>query len=447
MADLDALTLAAELDWLESRLDARIAHYLGDGEGEPRVDPESIEPPPLPLAGSRYAEFVTKQALGTADRLLLALCLAPALRPQALDILLTQNSGTGRGFTEFGGHTVSGHGGFLPSGETAIFLLCGADIEQRIRWTAAFAGGHPLVEAGVLRLETAAPGGPALSGALRVRADLIDLWTTGRSTPPRFGPGFPAQQITTHERWDDLVLPANVLSQLSEIRAWLAHGETLLDDWGFGRRMKPGFRSLFHGPPGTGKTMTAALLGQVSSRAVYRVDLSMVVSKYIGETEKNLARVFDVAEGRDWILFFDEADALFGKRTQVKDARDRFANQQIAYLLQRIEVFPGVVLLASNLRDHIDPAFARRFHSVIYFPMPDRAQRQRLWQNVLGPPVAVDPSLDLSPFIEYELSGAAIVNAVRGAALATLAAGANHIDHRRLYASVRRELQKEGRSA
>src|SRR5204862_7509529 len=117
---------------------------------------------------------------------------------------------------------------------------------------------------------------------------------------------------------------------------------------------------LFPGPPGTGKTMSAALLGKASQREVYRVDLSLVVSKYIGETEKNLARVFDSAQQRDWILFFDEADALFGKRGESKDAHDRYANQEVSFLLQRVETFDGIAILASNLRDNIDQAFARR---------------------------------------------------------------------------------------
>ena len=129
------------------------------------------------------------------------------------------------------------------------------------------------------------------------------------------------------------------------------------------KRVKPGYRALFHGPPGTGKTLTATLLGKHTGRPVFRIDLSRVVSKYIGETEKNLSRLFDKAEHKDWILFFDEADALFGKRTEIRDAHDKYANQEVAYLLQRIESYAGLVILATNQRGNIDEAFLRRFQA------------------------------------------------------------------------------------
>ena len=143
-----------------------------------------------------------------------------------------------------------------------------------------------------------------------------------------------------------------------------------MNDWGMAPKLRPGYRSLFYGPPGTGKTMTACLLGKSTGRDVYKVDLSLVVSKYIGETEKNLARVFDQAQHKGWILFFDEADALFGKRSETRDAHDRYANQEVSFLLQRIETFDGIAILASNQRENLDDAFTRRFESIIYFPMP-----------------------------------------------------------------------------
>lgn len=141
--------------------------------------------------------------------------------------------------------------------------------------------------------------------------------------------------------------------------AMIEHRHTLLDDWQLQDKIQPGFRSLFYGPPSTGKRLTASLLGKVTDLPVYRVDLAMVVSKYIGETEKNLAKVFNQAEKNDWILFFDEADALFGKRSETNSSNDRHANQEVVFLLQRIEHFPGIILLATNLKTNIDAAFAR----------------------------------------------------------------------------------------
>ncbi len=178
----------------------------------------------------------------------------------------------------------------------------------------------------------------------------------------------PMQRITTERKWEDLVLSDQAMKDLEEIVVWTRHRQTVLEDWRLKRRLKPGFCSFFYGPPGSGKSLTAALLGKKTGLEVYRVDLSRAVSKYIGETEKNLARLFDQAKSRNWILFFDEADALFGKRTKVSDAHDRYANQVLAYLLQRIEDYPGIAILASNLNARKDEAFTRRFQSVIHFP-------------------------------------------------------------------------------
>ena len=174
--------------------------------------------------------------------------------------------------------------------------------------------------------------------------------------------------LTTKLTWNDLDVPKDSLSQIHEIEKWIKNSSSLLKHWGMKHKIKPGYRALFDGPSGIGKTLTAALLGKYTKRNVYKVDLSLVISKYIGETEKNLEKVFDKAENKDWILFIDEADSLFRKRTSVKDAHDRFANQEVSYLLQRIETFSGVVILSSNNRSNIDEAFLRRLNLIIYFP-------------------------------------------------------------------------------
>jgi SpoVK/Ycf46/Vps4 family AAA+-type ATPase len=181
---------------------------------------------------------------------------------------------------------------------------------------------------------------------------------------------------------------------------------------------------------------------------VYRIDLSMVVSKYIGETEKNLANVFDQAQHKNWILFFDEADALFGKRTQASSSNDRHANQEISYLLQRVEDYPGIVILATNLKANIDGAFARRFQSLVYFPLPDVMLRQRLWENTLkGKTGNLANGVDLAQLAgEYELSGGAIANVVRYGAINALQMDRDTINREDLVKGVTRELRKEGKT-
>jgi SpoVK/Ycf46/Vps4 family AAA+-type ATPase len=188
------------------------------------------------------------------------------------------------------------------------------------------------------------------------------------------------------------------------------------------------------------------LLGKSTRREVYKVDLSLVVSKYIGETEKNLARVFDEAQHKGWILFFDEADALFGKRTETKDAHDRYANQEISFLLQRIETFDGIAILASNQKENIDHGFARRFESIIYFPMPRPEERLRLWQQGFSPKARFEETVDLRKIAaQYDLCGGSIMNVVRYASLQALENGSSLVTLEMLQHGIRREHVKEGK--
>ena len=211
-------------------------------------------------------------------------------------------------------------------------------------------------------------------------------------------------------------------------------------------KLRPGCRALFFGPPGTGKTLTATVLGRATGRQVYKVDLSTVVSKYIGETEKNLAGLFDRAEHKDWILFFDEADALFGKRTQVRDAHDRYANQEVSFLLQRVETYNGLVILASNLANHVDEAFARRFEHLVHFPMPRQNERLLIWKKGLPGPASLEPGSDLPQIAtRYELSGGMIMNVIRYASLQAISRSERVLRHQDLLDGIRREYAKESR--
>jgi hypothetical protein len=442
-----AAALQAEMAWLDATLQARLAHYFGHaGADHP---PPLPAPPPLDgaAADSGWAALLRRHGLDTRQRLLLALALAPALRPQVLDLLFVRNKNLDRGFTEFGGCKGRTHGGFLPTLETAAFVLAGDDLAARLALQALAAPDGVLRRTGLLQVEADGPGEPPLAAALVATTELLAQATQGRAHVPDFGPGFPARRIATGLGWSDLVLADEVLDEVLAIRAWAEHGAELLRDWGLAQAVKPGWRSLFHGPPGTGKTLTATLLGQAVGADVYRIDLSMVVSKYIGETEKNLAGVFDQAEHRQWILFFDEADALFGKRTATSSSHDRYANQEVSYLLQRVEDFPGTVILASNLKANIDEAFARRFQSIVYFPMPDAAQRLQLWRGMLPQPGRLAADVDLPALAEaHELSGGAIANVVRHAAVAARRAARDHITAADLRQGVARELRKEGRT-
>jgi hypothetical protein len=256
-----------------------------------------------------------------------------------------------------------------------------------------------------------------------------------------------AQKLSLPYAWDELVVPPAVGTELELARTWIREQRQVLDRWGFARRlsMGRGLTMLFSGQPGTGKTMAAQVLARELALDLYRVDLSRVVNKYIGETEKNLARLFDEAQAAGAILFFDEADALFGKRSEVKDAHDRYANLEVGYLLQRMEEYEGVTILATNRLRDMDEAFTRRFHFLIDFPMPDEAHRLKIWAGMFPPEAARDAEIDLRGLARsFEISGGEIKNAALSAAFIAAGEGAPiSTDHVRN--AVKREFQKSGK--
>lgn len=443
----NARDLETDLDWFARLLQTRLSAYFAEPSTSPPLPPDDLPPPDLAGSDSPYAEFIRRHGLRPIERAILLLALSSHLKPQLLDVLWTRNEALQRGFTEFGGLQGKSHGGFLPSGETAVFLLAGDDLAQRLMAGRVLEPDMRLSRLDIVHLGTAAAGEPPLSGALQASRRLLGLVCHGVEQGPAFDQDFPARRIHTEREWSELVLPSATLEQLEEVRSWLQHGNTLLKDWGMASKLRPGYTALFCGPPGTGKTLSACLLGKLCDCEVYRIDLSLVVSKYIGETEKNLARVFDQAEHRGWILFFDEADALFGKRTSVNDAHDRYANQEISYLLQRIEDFDGVVILASNLRHNIDDAFLRRFQSVVHFPMPRASERLQIWRDAFSPKANLEERLELPRLADrHELSGGTIMNVVRYASLKALARDSDMLLAEDVEEGIRRELVKEGRA-
>jgi ATPase family associated with various cellular activities (AAA) len=256
-----------------------------------------------------------------------------------------------------------------------------------------------------------------------------------------------AQRVETAYRWPDLVLPPRALEQVKELLRSVQHREEVYGAWGFEARMSlgKGVTALFAGPSGTGKTMAASLIARDLGLDLYRIDLAAMVSKYIGETEKNLARIFQQARAANGILFFDEADALFGKRSEVKDAHDRYANIEVAYLLQRMEEHEGIVILATNLGKNIDEAFARRMHHAIEFPFPDAPHRERIWRTVFPGPAPLGGDIDWGFLArQFELSGGNIRNsALRAAFFAAEERTPIGMPH--VVRAVEREFQKMGK--
>jgi AAA+ superfamily predicted ATPase len=255
------------------------------------------------------------------------------------------------------------------------------------------------------------------------------------------------RKIKPQHQWNDIVLPEDRVQQLREICNSMKYRSVVFDQWGFDRKLSlgKGLNILFAGPSGTGKTMAAEIMAGELALDLYKLDLSTVVSKYIGETEKNLARIFNEAESSNAILFFDEADALFGKRTEVRDSHDRYANIEINYLLQKMEEHEGVVILATNFRKNMDDAFVRRMHHTVEFGYPNESDRRRIWEQIWPKETPHSPDLDLNFMARrFEVPGGNIRNIAMAAAfLAASDGGVVQMTH--LLHSTRREYQKMGK--
>ena len=257
-----------------------------------------------------------------------------------------------------------------------------------------------------------------------------------------------ARRIKPNYTWDDIVLPEEPLAMLKEICQWAKHRHKVLDEWGFGKKLShgKGINALFAGPSGTGKTMAAEIIANELQVDLYKIDLSGIVSKYIGETEKNLDRIFTAAEHTNAILFFDEADALFGKRSEVKDSHDRYANIEVSYLLQKMELYEGIAILTTNLRQHLDEAFTRRLTFTVHFPFPDVESRLAIWQKIWPAEVPLAEDIDLDGLArEYKLSGGNIKNIALAAAFFGVKER-NRVLSEDLGRAIHREYQKMGKS-
>lgn len=442
---LNSVDLLKEIDWFGKVADTRMKLHFGQDCAYSSI--YEVAAPDYAEGESVFAEFVTFYQLSFSERIILLLALLPHIYPQLLDTFFSRNQNTERGHTEFGGLKGTAHSGFLPTGETALFLLAGNDLNQRFKVQELFDTDHVFRRDNIVYLSSSPAYEPLFSGQLLINDEYVDFFTGGKLRKPVFSMDFPAKMINTTLDWDDLVLDAYTMQHLNEIKIWLEHGSKLMNDWEMKRMLKPGYKALFHGPPGTGKTLTAGLFGKLANTDVYRVDLSMVISKYIGETEKNLEKVFAKAENKNWILFFDEADALFGKRTSISDAHDKYANQEIAYLLQRLEDYNGLVILSSNMRSNVDEAFGRRLQAIINFPIPKFAERLKLWQQTFSRHTALGDDVKLEWIAEkFELAGGSIINIVQYASLMALHRDENIIRYHDLLEGIKKEYRKDGKT-
>ncbi|WP_205589864.1 ATP-binding protein [Mucilaginibacter celer] len=433
--------IKALLQYTAGYLKARLQAVLGSEV--------TFLPPLLPRLnrdGSGIEKLISDYNLDSNEVIILMMALAPHLQVDFFDEIIQPFMQESGDFQQLGGVRSRNGRSFLPTGQTAAFILAGDDMEKRLEIAALFHHQSNFAKQHILYLEDVPEGEPALSGRIVLQPEYLELLITGTQSIPKLSMNFPAQHLETTYNWDDLVLGDTTRQQIAELENWVNYQQVLMTDWGMERKLKPGYRALFHGPPGTGKTLTASLLGKYTGKHVFRIDLSMIVSKFIGETEKNLSKLFEKADNKNWILFFDEADALFGKRTNVKDAHDKYANQEASYLLQRVEQHNGLVILATNFKNNIDEAFMRRFQSVIHFPLPNAEERHIIWQKTFPPKANLNGHINLEQISrKYELSGSGILNVVQFACLQMLARKEAKISNELILEGIEREYTKENR--
>jgi len=271
----------------------RLQQYLGTLKSDFFFEKASLQ---AIRQSTRFNALLRNTSLTDAEFIIILLALIPHLSPGFYHHLIQQHMPDGGDFPEFGGVKGVNHRGLLPTGETALFILAGNSFEKRLKVQALLSNDALLVKKDLLSLEVVKEGEPALSGRLLLDEEVVELLTLGRISHPRFSTNFAAEHLTTDQEWEDLVLNPSTSKQIKDIETWLRYNDILLHEWGMHRKIKPGYRTLFYGPPGTGKTLTATLLGKYTQREVFRIDLSLIISKYIGETEKNMGKVFEKAQ-------------------------------------------------------------------------------------------------------------------------------------------------------
>ncbi|WP_336732549.1 ATP-binding protein [Chryseobacterium sp. VD8] len=432
---MDSIQLQNLFTHLESVITWRVSHSDEDFNLAPQLNPNDYK-------GSHLGNYISEKKLTHQEVIILLMALLPRLDPSLLKRVYLEYPSSP--FFDF--CSVNDNGRlFNPTVQALQYILGGESILERLKALDYFGQNSVLVKEELLVFSGSAQESTSVNSLISVHQDAFDALMFGTEQLPKMSSDFPAEQLHTGRTWADLILPQTTLEELKGIEDWYNSSRILMEDWGMQKKLKPGFRVLFYGDPGTGKTLAASLLGKYTQRPVFRVDVSMLVSKYIGETEKHLAKLFDKAENKNWILFFDEADAIFGKRTNVRDAHDKYANQEVSYLLQRIETFSGLIILASNFKNNMDKAFTRRFHSCIKFNNPKYEERLRIWEQNLPQQLDLgDINLDQISR-RYELTGSNIMNIIQDVCLKAIASEepGYKVNSEMLLESIRKEYLKE----
>ncbi len=415
-SDISHTALNEEMKWLQQLIDMRCRELFSEEEAE-ECPEHKVPEPPTQDDGSPYSITVQTHHLTEIDRVILALGIASSHFPSILKTFVQIEESSNAFAIEAGGEYNKVGRSFRPTFQTALFLLAGKDLSLWSQYSAQLITGSVLLQNDIVYNRSSTE---FIHGKIELDTAYLNYFLAGQKPQLDHGSYFPGKLYQSDLTMDDIILENTVREQIKPIGHYI---KALENGFFKGKSkehsFKPGFIALFYGAPGTGKTMLAGILANTYGIDMYHVDLSQVVSKYIGETEKNLEVLFNRLQGKNCMLFFDEADALFGKRSDVKDAHDRYANQEVSYLLQRIEKFDGLTILASNFENNMDDAFKRRIDVSINVIRPSETTREALWKHYLPKNVTFE-SEDLLKHItkEYSYTGANIRNIMKNAAIA-----------------------------
>lgn len=408
-------SLIDEMNWLK----VIIAHRCNGLNSETKSSSiYEIQSVPNLSIECPYGILVEKYKLDETGRIILAIAIATEYDQGIFEAILDTKNKKGKINVHAGGQLDNTKNMFLPTFQTALFLLAGNNQKLRSKYAAILSERHVLLKEQILYKGNL---NGELSHHIQAIIEIDDSYysyiLTGKTPRLDHGKHFPASLYESHLRMDDIVVDGFIGKSIQPIKHYI---KSLESDFYKTKDhlFKPGFMAMFYGPPGTGKTMLAGILANSYGIDMYHVNLSQVVSKYIGETEKNLEILFERLQGKNCMLFFDEADALFGKRSEVNDAHDRYANQEVSYLLQRIEQFDGLTILASNFKNNLDEAFMRRINVMIHMTRPKETERKELWKRYLPKGVNfINEQLLAYLTKEYSYTGANVRNVMEMVAL------------------------------
>tara|TARA_B100001109_G_C18860391_1_gene473670 strand:- start:1880 stop:3241 length:1362 start_codon:yes stop_codon:yes gene_type:complete len=437
----NSITISKELDWLVELIDIRFENYFELNHS----DKSMPNAPNIESDNSFYSRWIISNKLKDFDRLVIICCIANIFFPEIFDKFLIKNKTLDKRFTEFSGKMDEDKSRFIPTVGTINFIYYGRNTDTFFNTQFIFDRGYILNKISAIYFSNEVDNNYKMSKIIYLEDEIIKLITLGQDYKPDFSSNFPAKLLSTDLNWSDLVLNDFIRDEIENISTWIKYKYEITNDINISQKLNFGYKCLFYGPPGTGKTLTAALLGKHNNVDVYRVDLSQIVSKYVGETEKNLSRIFDIAENKNWILFFDEAESLFSKRTAVSSSQDKFANQLTGYLLQRIEDFKGLVVLATNLKPNIDRAFSRRIQTIVNFTLPSFNERKILWKNSIKNIASISNEEINSIAKDHEISGGSIKNIIQYSWLVAKRNG-EKISLKHIVKGVKREVIKDGKT-